>query len=109
FLWNVEHFVSIYTVSLDVDKLFVVYSFCRTSESLFKTSALVPTTRGTSSTASASSCVAETPSWGWGTGRQDPSRGAKERRIELGHKWNVGVMGGYDVDDLPMGPYSIDG
>ncbi|MQM16971.1 hypothetical protein Taro_049934 [Colocasia esculenta] len=50
--------------------------------------ALVPTTQGASSVVSASSSVVETPTWGRGIGRQGPSRGAKERRIEPRHKWN---------------------
>ncbi|MQL70618.1 hypothetical protein Taro_002947 [Colocasia esculenta] len=37
----------------------------------------------------------KTPSWGRGTGRRGPSRGATERRLELGHKWNVRVISGY--------------
>ncbi|MQM07387.1 hypothetical protein Taro_040227 [Colocasia esculenta] len=57
--------------------------------------AILPITQGASSTASASSSVAETPSWGRGTGRRGPSRGATERRLEPGHKWNVRVIGGY--------------
>ncbi|MQL77291.1 hypothetical protein Taro_009687, partial [Colocasia esculenta] len=59
--------------------------------------ALVPTTQGASSTAFASSYVAKTPSWGRGTSRRGPSRGATERRIEPEHKWNVRVIGGYDI------------
>ncbi|MQM06966.1 hypothetical protein Taro_039797 [Colocasia esculenta] len=55
----------------------------------------VPITQGASSATSASSSVAETPSWGRGTGRPGPSRGATERRLEPGHKWNVRVIGGY--------------
>ncbi|MQM12143.1 hypothetical protein Taro_045057 [Colocasia esculenta] len=47
--------------------------------------ALLPITQGASSTASASS-VAETPSWGRGTDRRGPARGATERRLEPGHK-----------------------
>ncbi|MQM02021.1 hypothetical protein Taro_034780 [Colocasia esculenta] len=61
--------------------------------------AVVPTTQGASSAASASSSVAETPSWGRGSGRQGPSRGAMERRLELGQKWNVRVIGGYGVGE----------
>ncbi|MQM17906.1 hypothetical protein Taro_050887, partial [Colocasia esculenta] len=59
--------------------------------------ALVPITHGAFSTASVSSSVAETPSWGWGTSHRGPSRGATERRIELSHKWNVRVISGYGV------------
>ncbi|MQM00005.1 hypothetical protein Taro_032730 [Colocasia esculenta] len=58
---------------------------------------VLPITQGTSSAASASSSVAETPSWGRGTGRRGPSRGATERRLEPGHKWNVRVIDGYGV------------
>ncbi|MQL85316.1 hypothetical protein Taro_017834 [Colocasia esculenta] len=61
--------------------------------------AVVPITQGTSSAASASSSVAETPSWGRGSGRRGPSRGATERRLEPGHKWNVRVIGGYGVGE----------
>ncbi|MQM19909.1 hypothetical protein Taro_052923 [Colocasia esculenta] len=61
--------------------------------------AVVPTTQGASSAASASSSVAETPSWGRGSGRRGPSRGATERRLELGQKWNVRVIGGYGVGE----------
>ncbi|MQM05313.1 hypothetical protein Taro_038126 [Colocasia esculenta] len=57
--------------------------------------AVLPITRGASSAASASSSVAETPSWGRETGSRGPSRGATERRLEPGHKWNVRVIGGY--------------
>ncbi|MQL89304.1 hypothetical protein Taro_021875, partial [Colocasia esculenta] len=57
--------------------------------------AILPITQGASSATSASSSVAETPSWGRGTGRRGPSRGATERRLEPGHKWNVRVIGGY--------------
>ncbi|MQL87821.1 hypothetical protein Taro_020380, partial [Colocasia esculenta] len=60
---------------------------------------LVPTTQGASSAASASSSIAKTPSWGRGNGRRGPSRGATERRIESGHKWNVTVIGGYSVGE----------
>ncbi|MQM20486.1 hypothetical protein Taro_053505 [Colocasia esculenta] len=60
---------------------------------------LIPTTQGASSAASASSFVAETPSWGRETRRRDPSRGATERKIESGHKWNVRVISGYSVDE----------
>ncbi|MQL94913.1 hypothetical protein Taro_027579 [Colocasia esculenta] len=60
---------------------------------------LLPTTQGASSAASASSSVAETPSWGWGTGHQGPSRGATKRRLEPEHKWNVRVIGGYGVGE----------
>ncbi|MQL95673.1 hypothetical protein Taro_028341, partial [Colocasia esculenta] len=59
--------------------------------------ALLPITQGASSAASASSSVAETSSWGRGTGRRGPSRGATERRLEPGHKWNVRVIGGYGM------------
>ncbi|MQL96198.1 hypothetical protein Taro_028871 [Colocasia esculenta] len=55
--------------------------------------ALLPITQG----ASASSSVAETPSWGRGTGRRGPSRGATKRRLEPGHKWNVRVISGYGM------------
>ncbi|MQM09915.1 hypothetical protein Taro_042799 [Colocasia esculenta] len=55
--------------------------------------------RGASSAESASSSVAETPSWGRGTSRRGPSRGATERRLEPGHKWNVRVIGGYGVGE----------
>ncbi|MQM11800.1 hypothetical protein Taro_044711 [Colocasia esculenta] len=55
--------------------------------------ALLPTTQGASSDASASSSVAETPSWG--TGQRGPFRGATERRLEPRHKWNVRVINGY--------------
>ncbi|MQL82104.1 hypothetical protein Taro_014580 [Colocasia esculenta] len=61
--------------------------------------ALLPITQGASSAASASSFVVETPSWGRGTGRWGPSRGATERRLEPGHKWNVRVIGGYGVGE----------
>ncbi|MQL74640.1 hypothetical protein Taro_007020 [Colocasia esculenta] len=61
--------------------------------------AVVPITQGASFAASASSSVAETPSWGRGTGRRGPSRGATERRLEPGHKWNVRVIGGYGVGE----------
>ncbi|MQM22738.1 hypothetical protein Taro_055795 [Colocasia esculenta] len=54
--------------------------------------ALLPITQGASSTASASSSVASR-----GAGRRGPSRGATERRLERGHKWNVRVIGGYGV------------
>ncbi|MQM23611.1 hypothetical protein Taro_056677 [Colocasia esculenta] len=54
-------------------------------------------TRGAPSAASPSS-VAETPSWGRGTGRRGPSRGATERRLEHGNKWNVRIIGGYGVE-----------
>ncbi|MQL79645.1 hypothetical protein Taro_012101 [Colocasia esculenta] len=57
--------------------------------------AVVPITQGASSAASASSSVAETPSWGRGSGRRGLSRGATERRLEPGQKWNVRVIGGY--------------
>ncbi|MQL87579.1 hypothetical protein Taro_020125 [Colocasia esculenta] len=57
--------------------------------------ALFLITQRASFAASASSSVAKTPSWGRGTGRRSPSRGATERRLELGHKWNVRVIGGY--------------
>ncbi|MQM08431.1 hypothetical protein Taro_041287, partial [Colocasia esculenta] len=60
---------------------------------------VVPITQGASSAASASSSVAETPSWGRGSGRRDPSRGATERRLELGQKWNVRVIGGYGISE----------
>ncbi|MQM02965.1 hypothetical protein Taro_035736 [Colocasia esculenta] len=43
--------------------------------------------------------VAETPSWGRGSGRRGPSRGATERRLEPGQKWNVRVIGGYGVGE----------
>ncbi|MQM03849.1 hypothetical protein Taro_036637 [Colocasia esculenta] len=58
--------------------------------------AVLPITQGASSVASASSSIAETPSWGRETGRRGPSRGATERRLEPGHKWNVRVIGGYE-------------
>ncbi|MQL90792.1 hypothetical protein Taro_023398, partial [Colocasia esculenta] len=61
--------------------------------------AILPITQGASSAASASSSVAETPSWGRGTGRRGPSRGATERRLEPRHKWNVRVIGGYGVGE----------
>ncbi|MQL95452.1 hypothetical protein Taro_028112, partial [Colocasia esculenta] len=61
--------------------------------------AVVPITQGASSAASASSSVAETPSWGRGSGRRGPSRGATERRLEPGQKWNVRVIGGYGVGE----------
>ncbi|MQL80015.1 hypothetical protein Taro_012449 [Colocasia esculenta] len=57
--------------------------------------AVVPITQGASSAASASSSIAETPSWGRGSGRRGPSRGATERRLEPVQKWNVRVIGGY--------------
>ncbi|MQL88383.1 hypothetical protein Taro_020950 [Colocasia esculenta] len=60
---------------------------------------LVPTTQGASSAASASSSVVETPSWGQGTGFRGPSRGATEKRLEPGHKWNVRVISGYGVGE----------
>ncbi|MQL94655.1 hypothetical protein Taro_027311 [Colocasia esculenta] len=41
----------------------------------------------------------ETPSWGRGTGCRSPFRGTIERRIEPGHKWNVRVIGGYDIGE----------
>ncbi|MQL96300.1 hypothetical protein Taro_028973 [Colocasia esculenta] len=58
---------------------------------------ILPITQGASSAASAPSSVAETPSWGRGAGRRGPSRGATERRLEPGHKWNVRVIGGYGM------------
>ncbi|MQL78788.1 hypothetical protein Taro_011219 [Colocasia esculenta] len=58
----------------------------------------LPITQGASSAASSSS-VAETPSWGPGTGRRGPSRGATERRLEPGNKWNVRIIGGYGVGE----------
>ncbi|MQL99735.1 hypothetical protein Taro_032464 [Colocasia esculenta] len=61
--------------------------------------AVVPITQGASSAASASSSVAETPSWGRGSGRRGPSRGATERRLEPEQKWNVRVIGGYRVGE----------
>ncbi|MQL98531.1 hypothetical protein Taro_031243 [Colocasia esculenta] len=60
--------------------------------------ALLPITQGASSATSASSSVAETPSWGQGAGHRGPSRGVTERRLEPGHKWNVRVIGGYRLD-----------
>ncbi|MQM23576.1 hypothetical protein Taro_056642, partial [Colocasia esculenta] len=42
--------------------------------------------------------IAEASSWGRGTGRRGPSRGATERRIVPGHKWNVSIIGGYGVE-----------
>ncbi|MQM10069.1 hypothetical protein Taro_042956 [Colocasia esculenta] len=62
--------------------------------------ALVPITQGASSAASASSSVVETLSWGQGTNCRGPSRGATERRIEAGHKWDVRVIGGYGIDTV---------
>ncbi|MQL83828.1 hypothetical protein Taro_016334, partial [Colocasia esculenta] len=60
---------------------------------------ILPITQGASSAASAPSSVAETPSWSRGAGRRGPSRGATERRLEPGHKWNVRVIGGYGVGE----------
>ncbi|MQM06511.1 hypothetical protein Taro_039338 [Colocasia esculenta] len=57
-----------------------------------------PTTQRASSAASAFSSIAETQSWGRETGSRGPSKGAMERRIELGHKWNVRVIDGYGVE-----------
>ncbi|MQL92421.1 hypothetical protein Taro_025040 [Colocasia esculenta] len=61
--------------------------------------ALLPITQGVSSAASACFSVAETPSWGRGTSHRGPSRGATERRLGPGHKWNVRVIGGYRVGE----------
>ncbi|MQM00265.1 hypothetical protein Taro_032995, partial [Colocasia esculenta] len=61
--------------------------------------AVVPITQGASSAASPSSSVVETPSWGRGSGHRGPSRGATERRLEPGQKWNVRVIGGYGVGE----------
>ncbi|MQM23924.1 hypothetical protein Taro_056994, partial [Colocasia esculenta] len=61
--------------------------------------AVVPTTQGASSAASVSSSVAETPLWGRGSGHRGPSRGATERRLEPGQKWNVRIIGGYGVGE----------
>ncbi|MQL99927.1 hypothetical protein Taro_032656 [Colocasia esculenta] len=59
--------------------------------------ALLPITQGASFAASASSSVAETPSWGRGTGRRGSFRDAIGRRLEPGHKWNARVIGGYGM------------
>ncbi|MQL96064.1 hypothetical protein Taro_028731 [Colocasia esculenta] len=61
--------------------------------------AILTITQGASSATSASSSVVETPSWGRGIGLRGPFRGATERRLEPGHKWNVRVIGGYKVGE----------